>query len=441
MLPRCCAVLSVVRPARRPAGGMERGRRARPHRGLVSAFLRDPGSGRVYRRGRLIGEGAFSRCYQLTDMSSSVVFALKVVPRRAGWLRLCGKVEREIALHSRLHHRNLVSFHGHFADRDHVYMVLEYCSRQSLAHVLEVRRMLTEPEVRYYLRGLASGLQYLHQQRIVHRDLKLSNFFLNENMELPEGVQASGLPELLPRAPQSGLRDPQLPGPRGGRQGGTFLPVRHLGAGLCDARRLISRLLAPDPAARPSLNLMLQDNFFTQGFTPERLPAHSCHCPPIFATPPGLGHLLRKVRRLLGTPSPRPGLCPPSKTPRPEEDSPSPESMELAVQMPGGEQHPAAHRARPGLPPCILPTAHPRLCVQPCRSPQGGSRISGHAGKGTTQAKMAPATSTTIGTAGCSSQTAPTGHCAPQGVLLVRPAPPAPVRGGGCSRGPVCHAE
>lgn len=45
---------------------------------------------------------------------------------------------------------------------------------QSLAHVLEVRRTLTEPEVRYYLRGLVSGLRYLHQQHIVHRDLKLS---------------------------------------------------------------------------------------------------------------------------------------------------------------------------------------------------------------------------------------------------------------------------
>lgn len=45
---------------------------------------------------------------------------------------------------------------------------------QSLAHVLKVRRTLTEPEVRYYLRGLVSGLRYLHQQRIVHRDLKPS---------------------------------------------------------------------------------------------------------------------------------------------------------------------------------------------------------------------------------------------------------------------------
>ena len=45
---------------------------------------------------------------------------------------------------------------------------------QSLAHVLQARQMLTEPEVRYYLRGLVSGLSYLHQRRIVHRDLKLS---------------------------------------------------------------------------------------------------------------------------------------------------------------------------------------------------------------------------------------------------------------------------
>lgn len=45
---------------------------------------------------------------------------------------------------------------------------------QSLAHVLEARRTLTEPEVRYYLRGLVSGLRYLHQRRIVHRDLKPS---------------------------------------------------------------------------------------------------------------------------------------------------------------------------------------------------------------------------------------------------------------------------
>lgn len=44
---------------------------------------------------------------------------------------------------------------------------------QSLAHILKARKVLSEPEVRYYLRQIVSGLRYLHEQEILHRDLKL----------------------------------------------------------------------------------------------------------------------------------------------------------------------------------------------------------------------------------------------------------------------------
>lgn len=44
---------------------------------------------------------------------------------------------------------------------------------QSLAHILKARKVLTEPEVRYYLRQIVAGLRYLHEQEILHRDLKL----------------------------------------------------------------------------------------------------------------------------------------------------------------------------------------------------------------------------------------------------------------------------
>ncbi|KAF6096215.1 polo like kinase 5 (inactive) [Phyllostomus discolor] len=281
-----------------------RSRRRGSCRPLVSPFLRDPASGRVYKRGKLIGKGAFSRCYKLTDLSTSSVFALKVVPRRgagAGGLRPCGKVEREIALHSRLRHHNIVAFHGHFADRDHVYMVLEYCSRQSLAHVLEARRTLTEPEVRYYLRGLVSGLRYLHQQHIVHRDLKLSNFFLKKNMEVKIGdlglaakVGPGGrchrvlcgtpnflAPEVVSRNGHSCQSDiwalgcvtylvltgspPFMAAPLSEMYenilASRYPEPTHLSPNAC---RLIARLLAPNPAERPSLDHLLQDDFFTQ---------------------------------------------------------------------------------------------------------------------------------------------------------------------------------
>lgn len=60
-------------------------------------------------------------------------------------------------------------------------------SRQSLVHVMKHRKTLTEPEVRFYLRQLADGLRYVHGARIVHRDLKLGNMFLSENMTVKIG--------------------------------------------------------------------------------------------------------------------------------------------------------------------------------------------------------------------------------------------------------------
>ena len=49
------------------------------------------------------------------------------------------------------------------------------------------RKAITEPETRYFLGHLLSGVKYLHDQKIIHRDLKLGNLFLNDDMELKIG--------------------------------------------------------------------------------------------------------------------------------------------------------------------------------------------------------------------------------------------------------------
>jgi len=50
--------------------------------------------------------------------------------------------------------------------------------------MLKARKKLSEPEVRYFLRQLIHGCRYVHSKKIVHRDLKLGNMLLDEQMQL-----------------------------------------------------------------------------------------------------------------------------------------------------------------------------------------------------------------------------------------------------------------
>ena len=51
-------------------------------------------------------------------------------------------------------------------------------------NILKTRKSLTEPEVRYYLYQIIDGARYMHSQRVIHRDLKLGNMLINNNMHL-----------------------------------------------------------------------------------------------------------------------------------------------------------------------------------------------------------------------------------------------------------------
>lgn len=53
--------------------------------------------------------------------------------------------------------------------------------------LLRRRKRYTEPEARYYLVQLIAACQYMHQNNVIHRDLKLGNLFLDENMDIKVG--------------------------------------------------------------------------------------------------------------------------------------------------------------------------------------------------------------------------------------------------------------
>jgi len=58
---------------------------------------------------------------------------------------------------------------------------------QSLAELIRTRKRLSEPEVRYYMYQLLDAIAYMHNKRIIHRDLKLGNIFLNDDLQVKVG--------------------------------------------------------------------------------------------------------------------------------------------------------------------------------------------------------------------------------------------------------------
>jgi len=83
----------------------------------------------------------------------------------------------------------VVKFYDYFEDADHVYIMLELCANQTLNEFMRRRppKRLAEPEAIFYVYELILALQYLHRRRVIHRDLKLGNLFLDQSMRLKVG--------------------------------------------------------------------------------------------------------------------------------------------------------------------------------------------------------------------------------------------------------------
>ncbi|KAJ1947299.1 hypothetical protein FBU59_001890 [Linderina macrospora] len=161
----------------------------------------------VYEKLDRIGEGTYGIVYKARHRRTGKIVALKRMrvnmDDNTSGLPLSSF--REIALLTRLRHANVVSVLeiAVGSSIDSVFMVMEHCECD-LGTLLDSRTTpFTEPEVKSLMGQLLRGLEYCHQNFVVHRDLKLPNALLTKSGDVK--IADFGLARLFhqPRRPMT----------------------------------------------------------------------------------------------------------------------------------------------------------------------------------------------------------------------------------------------
>lgn len=133
-----------------------------------------------------LGQGAFADVYLMRDKSDNQLYAVKKVSKTL--LKREGKIEqaiRERELLISLNHQGIVKLHKAFHDSCFLYLVMEYCSKESLSKLLE-RHGRTFPYslVKHYTAELVIILEVLRRSNIIHRDIKPENILITRENHL-----------------------------------------------------------------------------------------------------------------------------------------------------------------------------------------------------------------------------------------------------------------
>ncbi|KAI9319195.1 hypothetical protein BX666DRAFT_2025516 [Dichotomocladium elegans] len=135
-----------------------------------------------WQQGRFIGAGTFGSVYLAINLDTSNMMAVKEIrfPDSSALSALHKSIKEEMKVMEMLHHDNIVQYFGMEVHRDKVYIFMEYCENGSLGSLLDHGgRIEDEVYIMKYAYELLSGLEYLHGNNIVHRDIKPDNILID----------------------------------------------------------------------------------------------------------------------------------------------------------------------------------------------------------------------------------------------------------------------
>ncbi|XP_051939726.1 STE20-like kinase b [Hippocampus zosterae] len=124
-----------------------------------------------------LGDGAFGKVFKAQNKQTGVLAAAKVIDTKTEEELEDYMVEIDIL--ASCDHQNIVKLLDAFYFEGKLWILIEFCAGGAVdAVMLELERPLTEPQIKVVCRQTLQALVYLHDIKIIHRDLKAGNILL-----------------------------------------------------------------------------------------------------------------------------------------------------------------------------------------------------------------------------------------------------------------------
>ncbi|ESO83096.1 hypothetical protein LOTGIDRAFT_223090 [Lottia gigantea] len=124
-----------------------------------------------------LGDGAFGKVYKAENKESKLLAALKQVEIKSE--EDLEDFIVEINILAECKHHNVVGLHEAFYKDGNLSMFIEFCEGGALDSIMvDLEKPLSEDQIRYVCHEMCEGLVYLHDNKVIHRDLKAGNVLL-----------------------------------------------------------------------------------------------------------------------------------------------------------------------------------------------------------------------------------------------------------------------
>ncbi|KAJ5320379.1 hypothetical protein PENANT_c010G08384 [Penicillium antarcticum] len=155
--------------------GTSPSKQEKPKDDKVKSSAKDVAELKDYQLGDCLGKGAFGSVYRALNWNTGETVAVKQIKLTDLPKSELRVIMLEIDLLKNLDHPNIVKYHGFVKSAETLNIILEYCENGSLHSIAKNFGRFPENLVGLYMSQVLHGLLYLHEQGVIHRDIKGAN--------------------------------------------------------------------------------------------------------------------------------------------------------------------------------------------------------------------------------------------------------------------------